>query len=246
MERFDPSAASNKRGVASCPAVALAARAATLSDMNQTLRISVVSLLLTCILSGCSTSQSSRDPWRTSFSPPDHLETPRMRYVPLKPQHAQLDYDAFMSSREHLRETLRWGSWPSDDATVEDNRTDLERHWREHQANEAYTYAVLTLDGSRSLGCVYLKPIPEDDLADRPRPAVRVSYWVIESQLANDLDWHLVRSLHDWLTQEWGFRTIVMPLHRANQRGRDIAEANGYMLLPAEPDAERLSYISQR
>lgn len=211
--------------------------------MNQFLRIVVCTVIAACVLCGCSTSQSTQTPWDAAFAPPDHLETSRVRFVPLKPELAQLDYDAFMSSREHLRETLRWGNWPSDDATVEGNREDLARHWREHQANEAYTYAVLTPDGSRYLACVYLKPLADDAFTDLPRPAVRVSYWVTERELATDLDWHLVRALHDWLTSDWSFQSIVMPLHRANERGREIASSNGYTLMPADPDDERLNYV---
>ncbi|TVQ51483.1 MAG: GNAT family N-acetyltransferase [Phycisphaerales bacterium] len=202
-------------------------------------------VLFTVILSGCAAGGTA-NPWSPAYAEPAPLATAQMKLVPLKPEHAQMDYDAFMSSREHLRETLRWGNWPSEDATVEANRTDLERHWREHQANEAYTYAVLSPDGSAYLGCVYLKPIPEDQMTDLPRPAVRVSYWVTESGLERNHDRQLVRSLHDWLNQAWGFRTIVMPLHRANDRGRIIAVENGFRPEPADTDAERLSYISQR
>jgi len=226
------------------PAVASPAATGTLLLMKHT-QLFVLSLVVISALSGCAMNQSNTapDPWSQTFSPPSRWETPRVRFVPLKPQHAQLDYDAFMSSRPHLRQTLQWGGWPSDDATVEDNRKDLERHWREHQANEAYTYAVLTLDGSRSLGCVYLKPIAEDEMPDLPRPAVRVAYWVVESELSNNLDRHVVRSLHDWLTGEWGFRSIVMPLHRANERGRAIAEAHGYTATAAPPDEKRRHYV---
>ena len=88
------------------------------------------------------------DPWTAEFQPPMVLDTPRFHLEPLGPQHAELDYEAFMSSREHLLATLHWGGWPSADATVEGNRADLTRHADEFVAGEAYAYTVLTPDRS--------------------------------------------------------------------------------------------------
>ena len=41
---------------------------------------------------------------------------------------ADLDYAAFMGSREHLRRTLEWGPWPKPDMTLEANAKDLANH----------------------------------------------------------------------------------------------------------------------
>jgi hypothetical protein len=201
---------------------------------------------------GCaSRAHVDADPWSEGFAPPERLRTRQMALEPLKPEHAELDYAAFMGSREHLRRTLQWGNWPGDDATVEENRADLERHWREHQANEAYTYAVLAPDRSRSLGCVYLKPLPQGEqvptaIANLPRPGVRIAYWVVEDSLANDLDHHLVQRMTRWLRSDWGVRTILMPIHRNDARGMRIAEELGYTALPAAEGEARVNYIWQR
>lgn len=224
------------------------------------IRYSLAVLVLFAIV-GCASSDRAAptaapaavavSPWSAEFDPPRTLRTWRMALEPLTLDHAELDYAAFMGSREHLRETLQWGSWPSDDATVEENRADLERHWREHQANEAYTYAVLTPDRSRELGCVYLKPLPEgenvpEDIAALARPGVRVAYWVVEDSLDDDFDAYLVQRLTNWLRSDWRFRSILMPIHTNNPRGMTIARNHGYTALPADEGDERVNFVWER
>jgi hypothetical protein len=215
------------------------------------IRILIASFLSIC--TGCATSgtASMSNPWAVDFAPPQSLGTRSMFLVPLKPEHAELDYAAFMSSREHLRRTLDWGGWPSDDATVEENRTDLERHWREHRANEAYTYAVLSPDGTRSLGCVYLKPLPSgenvpEEIAGLQTPGVRIAYWVVESSLPDALDRHLVQQLTHWLRNEWGMQSILMPIHMNNPRGIEIAKDFGYDALPRAEGEQRINFVWRR
>src|SRR5436190_10655528 len=94
---------------------------------------------------------------------PEEKRTDRLLLRPLRATDVELDYDAVMSSAEQLR---RWShsGWPADDFTLEQNRDDLEQHEREHRQREAFTFTVLSLEGGRCLGCVYIKsPRPEID-----------------------------------------------------------------------------------
>ena len=127
------------------------------------------------VSTGCAGAPSgaTASAWTTDFDPPAGLDTERMHLEVLRPEVAELDYRAFMSSVDHLQRTLHWGSWPSEDMTVEDNAKDLVRHAREFEAREAYAYTVLAPDGSECLGCLYMNPAEDD-----PR-TVLVAYWVV-------------------------------------------------------------------
>lgn len=177
--------------------------------------------------------------WDKAFSPPMELKTKRMHLEPLKPDHAELDHAAFMSSREHLRKTLGWGGWPADDTTVAANRKDLNRHWQEFENREAYAYTVLSPDRKRCLGCVYLKSVK-----GKPRTA-GMAYWVIEEELAKGLDEHLVEAVLDWIERDWPLDHIVQPLQTANARGVAIAKKLG--LRPGGPEKDgQIRYVWQR
>ena len=122
-----------------------------------------------CVFSACVAPKPSptiqTHPWTAEFTPPKSLDTGKVHLEPLEPKHVELDYAAFMSSRETLQKTLHWGSWPAADFTIERNRKDLEGHYSDYLGRRGYTYTVLTPDRSKCVGCVYLYP-PE---RGRPR-----------------------------------------------------------------------------
>ena len=177
--------------------------------------------------------------WPKEFSPPKEFRTERIVLRPLAPKYAELDFQAAASSREHLQKTLHWGNWPSGDMTVEDNRNDLERHWKEFEAREAYAYTVLTPDAERCVGCVYINP------ADGNPRAAEMAYWVVANELQNDLDEHLIQSVLGWIKDAWPLDLVVMPLHTENQRGIKIVEA--LTLQPSGPPKnDMVRYVWER
>lgn len=176
-------------------------------------------------------------PWTAAFDPPLELDTARVHLEPLAPRHTDLDHAALMGSREHLRRTLRWGEWPREDFTADENREDLERHWQEFVDREGYAYTVQSPDRSTCLGCVYLVPFP----GGAPDVAM-LAYWVVEPELAHDLDAHLLRSLLDWFERDWTFRRVVVAETDGNPRGRQLALDTG--MTPA--DDEFTALLSQR
>jgi RimJ/RimL family protein N-acetyltransferase len=136
-----------------------------------------------------------------------------------------------MSSTTQLR---RWSQspWPADDFTREENRADLERHEREHHTREAFTYTVLNADGSRCLGCVYLRPLLP---AAAPRctgtgSTAHVAFWVRTSELGNNLDAHLLTALRRWFATAWSFSCIVFVVSQQDTRQAELLAAAG--LLP--------------
>jgi RimJ/RimL family protein N-acetyltransferase len=190
---------------------------------------------------GCQSpaSSSQADAWSPRFTPPRSLDTGRVHLEPLTPDHAPLDHAAFMSSRDHLRRTLHWGSWPKDEATVEDNRKDLERHRREFEERKAYAYTVLSPNRQECLGCVYMEPVK-----GRPRD-VDLAFWVVEPEVRTGLDEHLLKAVLDWIRRDWPFDVVVVSFHVDNTRGIEIAEQ---LHLPrGQPsDAEHVTFLWQR
>ena len=139
------------------------------------------------------------------FLVPAVVETERFRMRSITIHDAFKDYDAVMSSREHLWSRFGeiWG-WPSEDMTIEQNIVDLGWHQKEFQLRSSFDYAVMSLDERRLLGCVYVDP-PQHDGTDAD-----VWYWARQSELANGLEGELQVFLRRWLAESWPFGTVSL------------------------------------
>ena len=70
------------------------------------------------------------------------------------------DYDAVMSSAEHLQNTfsaIAGSEWP-DGLTLEEDLIDLGWHQREFIIRYSFAHTVMSPDESFCLGCVYINP----------------------------------------------------------------------------------------
>jgi hypothetical protein len=83
----------------------------------------------------------------------------------------------------------------------EDNRRDLERHARDFESREGFTYTVIDRTKGEVVGCVYIYPA-RDDVSE-----VRVTSWV-RATSAN-LDSELWRAVSDWLADSWPFERFA-------------------------------------
>jgi len=94
------------------------------------------------------------------FGVPAGLETQKFKLRMLTINDLVKDYDAVMSSVDHLRSSFSVNSesdWP-ERLTLEDNLIDLGWHQREFTLRYSFAYTVMTPDEIRCLGCVYLNP----------------------------------------------------------------------------------------
>jgi hypothetical protein len=170
---------------------------------------------------------------------PAELRTEDLWLRVLRPDVTDLDYAALMESRERLR---RWSdsTWPADDFTLEENRQDLIGHEREWENREAFTYTVLSSDGDRCEGCVYIYPLGRwlkscdfkrqgdgDQFADET-PAV--TFWVRDSALGRGLDRQLLAGLREWFRREWSFDHVVFPILESLPDDVSLVEAAGLTL----------------
>jgi GNAT superfamily N-acetyltransferase len=139
------------------------------------------------------------------FTVPAVVETERFRMRSITIHDAFKDYDAVMSSRDHLSNRFGavWG-WPEADLSIEHNIVDLAWHQKEFQLRSSFDYAVMSLDESRLLGCVYIDP-PQGSGTDAD-----VWFWARQSELATGLEEELGRFVASWLASAWPFKTVTL------------------------------------
>jgi RimJ/RimL family protein N-acetyltransferase len=143
-----------------------------------------------------------------NFDPPERLETERFRLRPIAVHDVVKDYDAVMTSREHLWAMFGevWG-WPPASLTLEEDLIDLAWHQKEGEIKSSFNYAVMSLDEKRLLGCVYIDP---SDKAD-----AEVAFWVRKDEMDTGLEKALDEAVREWISSEWPFESVLYP-------GRDM------------------------
>lgn len=189
-----------------------------------------------------STPKFDRGPWNGKYLPPFSRRTSRVHIEPVAPRTAELDYEAYMGSVDHLVRNF-WGKtepmkslaeydgpwweggadWPTSDITPDAGNLDAMSCWTNFGRGEAYSFAALTHDRTKQLGCTYFWPTVD---GDDPYEAVN-RVWVIEPELETDLDQHLLEETIAWVEEEWEFNRIIHQVPRTYQRGLDIAAAVG-------------------
>jgi hypothetical protein len=145
------------------------------------------------------------------FNAPTLVETGEFRVVPLGPDLVKIDFDAYMSSIEHLQKTFtRSADWPHSGISDADAMRDMETEQARFSKRESFAYAVLTKDGRRERGCVYVSPSPVAGY-----DAV-VRLWVTKAEYDTGFDAELFAWVTKWMQRDWPFAKIAYP-------GRSIA-----------------------
>jgi hypothetical protein len=142
----------------------------------------------------------------SDFDVPELLETDRFRIRPLTIHDLVKDYDAVMTSREHLWDQFgqAWG-WPSEDLTLEQDLIDLASHQKEAQRRSSFAYVVMRPDERVQLGCVYIVPSHKQGFD------AAAAMWVRASEVAGDLDEVLYATVRRWLADRWPFTRVAWP-----------------------------------
>lgn len=150
---------------------------------------------------------------------PESVQTDRLIVRPLRASDVEKDYDALMLSAPELR-CWSESDWPAADFTLAENLVDLERHEREHLERRAFTYTVLDPSERRVAGCVYIVPVWDRaaELCDGWAHAACVGFWVRTSELAGDLDRHLLATLLRWLRSEWPLDGVLFTNAASEER----------------------------
>ncbi len=138
-----------------------------------------------------------------NFDVPARIQTDRFLMRCITIHDVFKDYDAVMSSREHLWSRFGdlWG-WPAKNMTIEQNIVDLGWHQKEFQLRSSFDYALMTPDERQLLGCVYIDP-PSEEGTD-----AEVWFWARTSELPKGLEMFLADFLPKWLATAWPFRIV--------------------------------------
>lgn len=145
------------------------------------------------------------------FVVPENLVTESFRLRMLTIHDAVKDYEAVMTSREHLQGVFGPGSnWPAADLSLEQDLIDLAWHQKEFQNRTSFAYTMMSLDEQRCLGCVYFYPTKATDYD------AQIILWARQSELAGGLEVQLLKSVKDWVETTWPFSKVGFP-------GKDIS-----------------------
>ena len=141
------------------------------------------------------------------FIVPEKLETEKFRLRMLTVEDVEKDYDAVMSSREHLRSLASQedeeDTWPEENMTIEEDLADLARHQDEFLKREAFVYTVVSLDESICLGCVYINPSEKKDFD------AEIYLWARTSELKSGLEELLFETVKNWIVEKWPFNKVA-------------------------------------
>lgn len=140
------------------------------------------------------------------FTVPTRIEGPGFVLVPLGPALVDIDFAAYMSSITHLQQTFtRSAGWPRADITAAEAMADMESEAGRFARRESFAYAVLTPDGKRERGCVYVYPstVPGHDAV--------VRLWVTQAEYDAGFDAELYAWTQDWMARDWPFKSIAYP-----------------------------------
>jgi len=144
-----------------------------------------------------------------NFNVPEKLETAEFRLRMLTVHDVVKDYDAVITSAEHLKTVWPGSKWP-EGLTLEQNLIDLGWHQKEFQTRRSFAYTVVTPSETRVIGCVYIVP------TRKKGHDAEVYLWARQSELAGGLEDRLYAAVRDWLAKEWPFKTAAFP-------GKDVS-----------------------
>jgi hypothetical protein len=132
------------------------------------------------------------------FDVPSSLESSAFTLHPLAAEHNERDYDAWMSSIDHIKATpgFEGRSWPHP-MTLDENARDIAQHAEDFRTRRGFTYTVLSED--RVIGCVYIYPL-------KGRDGASVRSWARVSHASLDVALHDV--VRHWLDRVWPFEHI--------------------------------------
>jgi hypothetical protein len=170
-------------------------------------RNGTAAVLLALSVTGAALASEAAAPFvPAGFAVPGSAQGPGFKLVPLGPALVKIDYDAYMSSIEHLQKTFtRSTDWPTAGITAADAMKDMETEQGRFQKRQSFAYGVLTPDGKRERGSVYVSPSPVAGY-----DAV-VRLWVTKAEYDAGFDAELFTWVQDWVRTTWPFAKVAYP-----------------------------------
>ncbi len=138
------------------------------------------------------------------FQVPATLETAEFRLRMLTIHDVVKDFDAVITSVDHLKIIWPGGKWP-EGLTLEQNLIDLGWHQKEFQIRRSFAYTVVSLSEETVKGCVYIEPTRKSGYD------AEAYLWARQSELANGLEERLYNAVREWLDEQWPFENVAFP-----------------------------------
>ena len=180
----------------------------------QKINVRFLSLFIFLIIQIHQTMAQTKPFVPSDFKVPDKYENQHFRLRMLTVHDVVKDYDAVMTSVDHLQGVFGPDSkWPSKELTFEQDLIDLGWHQKEFQRRSSFTYTVVSLDEKTVLGCIYIFPTGKIEFD------ASVTMWVRKSAFEEGLDPILFATVKDWISKEWPFKKPGYP-------GREISWAD--------------------
>jgi len=139
------------------------------------------------------------------FKVPAKLENEHFRIRTLTVNDVVKDYDAVMTSIDHLQGSFGESTWPPKDLTFEQDLIDLGWHQKEFQIRSSFAYTVVALDETEVIGCLYINP------TSKAGYDASIIMWVRASVLDRGLDAILFNTVKEWVKKDWPFKKVAYP-----------------------------------
>lgn len=140
-----------------------------------------------------------------NFNVPQELRTQDFLIRPLTITDVDQDYEAVMSSIDHLQGVFGPNlNWPSPSLTKEEDLANLGWHQTEFVVKTSFAYTVFDPTNTKCLGCVYIFP------SDKKKFDVEVYLWVRQSH-ALKFDTILYETIKTWIKNSWPFKFPCYP-----------------------------------
>ena len=140
-----------------------------------------------------------------AFKVPVGFKSKSYKLVPLGPALVKVDFDAYMSSIEHLQKTFSNGKWPHAGITMTEAMKDMDEEKERFQTRKSFAYGVLTTDGKQELGSFYLRP------SNKQGFDAEASLWVTKAQFDKGFEAVLVKDMKSWIAKAWPFQKVAWP-----------------------------------
>lgn len=141
------------------------------------------------------------------FIVPDAIVTDRFQIRLLVTADLALDYEAYMTSIDHVQKCFdpNESPWPTKDFSVRDAMADLCYCEWEHYKRMSFSYGVFSLDGTRELGCIYLHQTWKPDCD------TQLFVWARQSELESGFEDELFAFAKDWVNRDWPSMRVTCP-----------------------------------
>jgi len=168
--------------------------------------LGVLAVVGSVVSAGSATAQSSQPFVPPEFDVPAGLASDQFILRMLTVNDVVKDYDAVMTSVDHLRGVFGPQSkWPSPDLSLEQDLIDLGWHQKEFQRRSSFAYTMMNPSESECLGCVYVVPTRKHGYD------AAVYLWVRKSEFDKGLDPILFKAVKEWLSSKWPFDQVAYP-----------------------------------